>query len=193
MDLREIQRMAHRHREDLAGEHPLGDAGQLLLACLFAATWIADTFLFKYTTFLNGYVPFIARLPLATLLLILSGYLAKRGLSIVFGEKAEKPVVIRKGVFGLVRHPIYLGEILFFLGLLMLSLSLAAAVVWIVAIAFLHFIAKYEERLLLDRFGEDYEKYLREVPRWLPRLAGRVPLKETSTRGGRNNGSGIQG
>ena len=113
MDLREIQRMAHRHREDLTGEHPLGDAGQLLLACLFAATWIADTFLFKYTTFLNGYVPFIARLPLATLLLILSGYLAKRGLSIVFGEKAEKPVVIRKDVFGLVRHPIYLGEILF--------------------------------------------------------------------------------
>ncbi len=92
MDLEEIQEKAHKHREDLAGEHPLGDAGQILLACLFAATWIADTFFFKYTTLLNGYIPFIARLPLAALVLIISGYLAKRGPTIVFGgEKAEKP------------------------------------------------------------------------------------------------------
>jgi protein-S-isoprenylcysteine O-methyltransferase Ste14 len=34
----------------------------------------------------------------------------------------------------------------------------------------LHYIAKFEEKLLLARFGDDYEKYLREVPMWLPRL-----------------------
>ncbi len=171
MDLKQIQKMAHRHREDLTGEHPLGDAGQLLLACLFAAIWVADTFFLQYTTFLNGYIPFAARLPFAALLLIISGYLAKKGLTIVFGgEKVEKPTVIRNGVFGLVRHPIYLGEILFFLSFLILSLSLAAAAVWIVAVAFLHFIAKYEEKLLLTRFGKEYQKYQQEVPMWLPRL-----------------------
>ena len=128
---------------------------------------------FKSTTFLNGYIPLGVRVPLAVLLLIGSGYLAKKGLAIVFGEKIEKPAVIRKSVFGIVRHPIYLGEILFFLGFLMLSLSLAAAAAWVVAIAFLHFIAKYEEKLLLARFGDDYENYLREVPMWLPRLRKR--------------------
>jgi protein-S-isoprenylcysteine O-methyltransferase Ste14 len=170
MGREEIRKKAHKHREDLTGEHPVGDAGQILLACLFGVTWVADTFFLKYTTYLNGYVPFIARLPLAALLLIISGYLAKRGLAIVFGEKMEKPAVIMKGVFGVVRHPIYLGEILFFLGFLILSLSLAAMVVWAVAVAFLHFIAKYEEKLLLARFGPDYERYLREVPRWVPRF-----------------------
>ena len=110
---------------------------------------------------------------MAVLLLIGSGYLAKKGLAIVFGEKIEKPAVIRKSVFGIVRHPIYLSEIFFFLGLLMLSLSLVAMAVWVVAVAFLHFIAKHEEKLLLARFGEDYEKYLREVPMWLPRLRKR--------------------
>jgi protein-S-isoprenylcysteine O-methyltransferase Ste14 len=75
---------------------------------------------------------------LAALFLIVSGYLAKKGLAIVFGEKIEKPAVIRKSVFGAVRHPIYLGEILFFLGFLGLSLSLAATAVWVVAVAFLH-------------------------------------------------------
>lgn len=173
MDLKEIQKKAHKHREDLTGEHPLGDAGQVLLACLFAATWIADTFFLQYTTLPNGYIPLGARIPFAAFLLIVSGYLAKKGLTIVFGEKIEKPAVIREGVFGLVRHPIYLGEIFFFLGFLILSLSLAAMAVWVVAVAFLHFIAKHEEKLLLARFGEDYEKYLREVPMWLPRLRKR--------------------
>jgi protein-S-isoprenylcysteine O-methyltransferase Ste14 len=134
------QKKAHRHRDDLAGEHSMGDAGQLLLACLFAATWIADTFLLKYTTFLNQYVSIAARIPIGVVLLILSSYLARAGLAIVFGEERKKPGVIKKGVFSLIRHPIYLGEILLYLGLLMLSISLAAAVVWIVAIAFLRYI-----------------------------------------------------
>jgi protein-S-isoprenylcysteine O-methyltransferase Ste14 len=87
----------------------------------------------------------------------------------VFGEEREEPGVIRKGVFSVVRHPIYLGEILVYLGLLMLSLSLAAAVAWAIAIAFLHTISRYEEGLLLARFGEAYEAYMREVPKWIPR------------------------
>jgi protein-S-isoprenylcysteine O-methyltransferase Ste14 len=173
MPREEMHKKTHKHREDLTGEHPIGDAGQILLACLFAATWTADTFFFKYTTLLNGYFPLGARIPLAALLLILSGYLARKGLGLVFSEKIESPAVIRKGVFGAVRHPIYLSEILFYLGLLMLSLSLAAVAVWIVTIAFLHTISKYEEKLLLARFGKEYEKYMREVPMWLPRLRKR--------------------
>jgi len=164
------QKKAQRQRDDLTGEHVVGDAGQIVLACLFAATWIADTFFFKYTTFLNQYVPPGARIPSGVVLLALSSYLATAGLSIVFGEKREKPGVIRKSVFGVVRHPVYLSEILLYLGLLMLSISLAAAVVWVIAIGFLHCISRYEERLLLARFGEDYEKYMRKVPMWFPRL-----------------------
>jgi protein-S-isoprenylcysteine O-methyltransferase Ste14 len=164
------QRRAQQERDDLTGEHAVGDAGQMVLACLFAATWIADTFFFKYTTFPNRYVSPVVRVPLGVILLVLSGYLAGTGMSIVFGEKREKSGVIRKGVFNVVRHPIYLSEILLYLGLLMLSVSLAAAAVWVVAIGFLHYISLYEERLLLARFGEEYEQYMREVPMWIPRL-----------------------
>jgi len=167
------QKKAHRHRDDLIGEHSMGDAGQLVLACLFAATWIADTFLLKYTTFLNQYVPIAARIPIGVVLLILSGYLARAGLAIVFGEERKKPGVIRKGVFSVMRHPVYLGEILLYLGLLMLSISLAAAVVWVGAIAFLHYISRHEERLLLERFGVEYEQYMRDVPMWIPRIRKR--------------------
>jgi protein-S-isoprenylcysteine O-methyltransferase Ste14 len=164
------QRKAHQHRKDLTGEHAVGDAGQIVLFCLFAAAWISDTFFLKYTTFLNPYVPLWIRIPLGVVLLALSGYLAKTGLSIVFGEKREHPSVIRKSVFNIVRHPIYLSEILLYLGFLMLSISLAAALVWGIGILFLHYISLYEERLLLARFGEEYEQYMREVPMWIPRL-----------------------
>lgn len=167
------QRKAEQQRDDLTGEHAVSDAGQIVLACLFAATWITDTFFFQYSTFLNQYVPLGVKIPFGVVLLVLSGYLAKTGLSIVFGEKRKKPGVIRKSVFNIVRHPVYLSEILLYLGLLMLSISLAAAMVWIIAIGFLHYISRYEERLLLVRFGKEYELYMREVPMWIPRLRKR--------------------
>lgn len=86
------KREALQEREDLIGEHAVGDTGQIILACLFAATWIADTFFFQLTTFLNPYVPLRMRIALGIVVLMLSYYLAKTGLSIVFGEKREKPV-----------------------------------------------------------------------------------------------------
>jgi len=163
-----VHRRRHEGREDLIGENPAGDMGQIVFALLFTVVWIADTFFFKYTTFLNKYFLFFIRIPLGIILIILSGYLARTGLSIVFGEVREEPVVIRKGIFGIVRHPVYLSEILLYLGFLMLSISLAAAVILAFAIVFLHHISRYEERLLLSRFGVEYQKYMNEVPMWIP-------------------------
>ena len=170
MSRKQTYREQQKARDDLTGEHTVSDAGQIILACLFAAMWIPDTFFLKYTTVLNSDVPPGIRITLGVVLLVISGYLAKTGLSIVFGEKREKPAVIRKSVFNVVRHPVYLSEILLYLGLLMLSISLAALFVWLIAIVFLHYISRYEERLLLARFGEEYSTYMQEVPMWIPRL-----------------------
>jgi len=161
---------ARRHWDELAGEHTLGDAGQLFFFCLFGVAWVADTFFLRYTTFLNQYLPFAIRVVPGAVFLFLSAYLAQTGLAIVFGKGRRNTEVIRKGVFSIVRHPIYLGEILLYLGLLMLSMSLAAALVWLLAIGFMHYISRHEERLLLARFGKDYEQYMQEVPMWIPLL-----------------------
>ena len=167
------QKKRHDDRDDLIGEHAAGDAGQVILICLFLATWIADTFIFQYTTFLNQYVPLAVRIPVGIVLLALSVYLVRSGLAIVFGEERDPPGVINKGVFNVVRHPVYLSEILLCLGLLMFSTSLAAAVVWVIAIGFLHYISRHEEKLLLAHFGEQYAHYMREVPMWIPRFSKR--------------------
>lgn len=164
----------HDQRKDLTGEHALGDAGQIVLACVFAGVWILDTFVLGYTTFLNQYVPLAVRIPCGAAALVPAVYLARRGMAIVFGEERAQPVVITKGVFGVVRHPIYLSEILLYLGLLILSISLAAAAVWVTAIGFLNYISRHEERLLHERFGEEYEQYMRQVPMWIPRPRRRI-------------------
>jgi hypothetical protein len=96
----QAQQEAGPQRNDLTGEHPVGDKGQLVLALLFLATWAADIWL-AYTTFLNQVVPTEIRVPLGAIMLAVSGYLAWMGLSTVFGRRRrERPGVIRKGVFG---------------------------------------------------------------------------------------------
>ena len=160
----------HRHeeRDDLTGERRLTDVGQLVLAVLFFAAWVGDSFAVRLTTFLNAQIMIAVRAPIAAVLLVLAGYMACASLRIIFGEHREKPHVVRKGVFAVIRHPMYLSEILLYLGLLFLSLSLMASAVWLLSIAFLHFIARKEEQLLLERFGDEYARYVRDVPMWLP-------------------------
>jgi len=69
----------HQHRDDLTGEHRLGDAGQVALASLFGLVWLLDSSVFRYTTFLNEVVPVYVRIPLAIGLLALAAYLARGG------------------------------------------------------------------------------------------------------------------
>ena len=166
---RHVRRKGRQGRDDLAGEHPWGDAGQLLLAALFFLVWIGDSLL-GYTIFLNRVVPLVVRIPVGAVLLLFAAYLATVSMRIVFGETRETPHVIRKSVFRVVRHPMYLSEVLLYLGLLFVNLSLAAGAVLLIAIAFLHVISRYEERRLIGRFGDAYRQYMRDVPMWIPRI-----------------------
>jgi len=142
------------------GEHAVSDAGQIVLGCVFAATWITDTFFFSVLDLPQSVRATWRQNPFWSRFVGSIGLPARTGLSIVFGEERERAGVIRKSVFSVVRHPVYLSEILLYLGLLMLSISLAAEVVRIIAIGFLHCISRYEERPLLARFGEEYELHM---------------------------------
>ena len=157
-------------RQDLAGEHALGDVGQIVLFLLFIATWTIDTFFVKFSTVLSGSIPLFVKIPLSVIILGIAGYFAKAGHDIVFGEVREGPTVIEHGVFSRVRHPLYLAAILLYLGLLLLSFSIMATVIWIIIILFYNYIAIYEEKILIAKFGNDYIDYMKKAPRWIPRL-----------------------
>jgi protein-S-isoprenylcysteine O-methyltransferase Ste14 len=160
----------HVNREDLTGEHALGDIGQIILLLIFLTAWITDSFIIKYSAFITDYIPLYIKIPLGVIVIFSSGYLAMSGLRIVFGETREPSMVIRKGVFNKVRHPIYLGSLLFYIGLLVFSFSIGAAVILVVIISFYIAISRHEEKLLLQKFGKEYEDYMKEVPMLIPRI-----------------------
>ena len=157
------------HRPGMVGEHHRGDAGQLILLILFLAVWITDAFIWHYSTFLNRVVPLYIRIPAAVIVMVAGFYLAKVGMRIVFGTEREKPELITNSVFRIVRHPIYLGAILFYPGMLLLSISLSATAIWIVIIVFYYFLSRFEEKLLIATFGDAYLEYIKRVPMLFPR------------------------
>lgn len=160
----------HENREDLVGEHPFGDAGQLIFLIVFLALWALDSFVFRFSTFLAGYVPLIIRLVPAGLLLVVSFYLAKKSMRMVFTEKRDSPQVIKKEIYSYIRHPMYLAMILIYAGLTLAALSLLSLALSIFIYIFYNFIAVHEEKLLENKLGQDYREYKNKVPRWLPRL-----------------------
>jgi protein-S-isoprenylcysteine O-methyltransferase Ste14 len=174
MNERKLDKFIH-HRDDLAGEHGFSDAGQGIIFIIFMAVWITDI-IFHYSNFPAGHIPLPVKLTLGIVCILTAGYLSYTGMRLVFGEVRKSPRVIRESVFGVVRHPIYLGEVMLYLGLLFFSTSLSAVGVWIVAIGFLYYISKYEEKLLVKMFGEEYQRYMKEVGMFFPRLSKRKNL-----------------
>ena len=160
----------HNDHPHLTGEHRWGDAGQLILLLIFLGVWISDSFIFHYSTFLLETVPNYIRVGIAGLVLLSGWYLARNGMKAVFGTKREQPELIKKGVFRIVRHPIYLGEILFYLGASLITMSIASVAFLPIIIAFYIVICRYEERILAESFGNDYLEYKKNTGMLFPKL-----------------------
>lgn len=160
----------HARHPHLTGEHPWGDAGQFIFFVVFLGVWISDSFVFHYSTFLLETVSNTIRIALAGPVLIAAWYLARNGMKAVFGTPREKPGVITAGVFRMVRHPIYAGALLFYLGSVLITMSVASAVLWLLILGFYIYICKYEERILLEEFGRDYLEYKSKTGMLFPRL-----------------------
>ena len=81
--------------------------------------------------------------------------------------------LIDSGPFAHVRNPLYIGNVLLWLGF-----AVSARLPWLVPVVFAllaieyHAIVRWEERLLETRIGPPYKDYMRRVPRWLPQASG---------------------
>ena len=163
----------HESRPDLAGEHPQGDFFQLLIFLLFAAVVLIDHFLLGWAAECRSFVPFGIRLPISLALILVGLYMAFEGIHMVFSEYTEQPRMVTSGLFSLMRHPVYLGALIIYVGLLVLILSPLAFLAFLGAILLYNWLALDEERRMQIVFGDQYKSYCQQTPRWLPRLNSR--------------------
>ena len=77
--------------------------------------------------------------------------------------------LLRRGPYGLTRNPMYIGEAVVWLGWAVFYGSPAVWAGLAILCAAWAKVVRWEERRLLERFGDDYRAYLAAVPRWLGR------------------------
>lgn len=76
--------------------------------------------------------------------------------------------LVTAGPFAFCRNPMYLGHIVFLLGLTLSLQSVLAAIITIVTVVWFQSRVRRDERRLADRFGQDYLDYCARVRRWIP-------------------------
>lgn len=78
--------------------------------------------------------------------------------------------LVESGPYHWIRHPIYLGGSLFFLGVLLESANSLVAASMVFSIAMLLARIPKEEAMMLEQFGDAYREYMVRTGRMLPRL-----------------------
>ena len=82
--------------------------------------------------------------------------------------------LVVRGLYRYVRNPMYVAVVMILIGESILFIStriLVEAVVFMVSASL--FVVFYEEPILRMQFGESYERYCRQVGRWIPRPQSR--------------------
>ena len=78
--------------------------------------------------------------------------------------------LLTEGIYSRMRHPRYVGAFVFVLGLALVANSPISYTVAFLLVPLIYIIVIFEERELKKRFGSEYEKYSRKVPRFFPKI-----------------------
>jgi len=82
-------------------------------------------------------------------------------------DEERRTPLVRKGVFGLSRNPIFLGMALTLLGLFLVIPNAATLLVLGLGVVLIQIQVRLEEEFLPRAHGEAYAEYRRDVRRWL--------------------------
>jgi protein-S-isoprenylcysteine O-methyltransferase Ste14 len=76
--------------------------------------------------------------------------------------------IVATGPYRYTRNPMYLGHLIFMLGLAITFRSWFALVLLLARTGWFHYRVLQDEKRLAARFGDDYAAYCRQVKRWIP-------------------------
>jgi protein-S-isoprenylcysteine O-methyltransferase Ste14 len=150
---------------------------QIIMLIGFFGVWVSDFvsgFLFGRSTILVSVVSHLLLIVPAVCVLIVSVYLVAQSHNAVFRDTSTQSRVLDSGVYSWVRHPMYLGVLLFCLGFLVASFSIVSLGVWLMFFYLYEKMTAYEEDDLIRIFGDQYREYQQRVGKWIPHVVRRV-------------------
>ena len=118
--------------------------------------------------------PFSLIQVISWILLIMSAYFAIAGFLLLkrwgksSGNFENTTILVKSGVYGLIRHPLYFSLFLLGTGVMMKDpgiISLMLATLNLIAV---YFTARFEEKEMVEKFGETYIKYMTETKMFIP-------------------------
>jgi len=118
--------------------------------------------------------PFSLHQVISWILLILSAYfglagfflLKKRGLST--GNFENTSVLVKSGVYSLIRHPLYFSLFLLGTGVMMKDPGVPMVILGVVNLVAVWVTAHTEEKEMIGKFGKSYKEYMRETKMFIP-------------------------
>jgi protein-S-isoprenylcysteine O-methyltransferase Ste14 len=75
-------------------------------------------------------------------------------------------VFIEKGIFRIIRHPLYLGLAFWSIGLILLYQSIPSTILGVIAFFCFWISSKREDEFNIKKFGDSYREYMKKVPMW---------------------------
>ena len=83
-------------------------------------------------------------------------------------KERENPKLVKSGAYNFCRHPCYLAQTLIGIGFTMMGPAIDTALALASYMGVTELTARAEERKNELQFGEEYKRYTKTVPRWLP-------------------------
>ncbi len=85
-------------------------------------------------------------------------------LSVFTLRKKGTSHVVDSGIYGIVRHPMYLGAMVMFFSHIFFGQNWIVVISTVIAIMCCYFIIKSGDQRNIEKFGEDYKIYMQKVP-----------------------------
>jgi protein-S-isoprenylcysteine O-methyltransferase Ste14 len=121
--------------------------------------------------FVNPFSPYQL---ISWILLILSLYVVITGYLLL--KRKGKPdanfentsQLVKSGIYGYIRHPLYLSVFLLGTGVVMKNPGPAQIILGVINLVAVYVTARIEEKEMIAKFGDDYRSYMKETKMFIP-------------------------
>ena len=160
--------MSSRRHPGHEREIPHAHIYHALLPIIFIAIWFLDSQIFQFSTILNDYVPLIVRLSFFMVILAIAIIFILLSHRALFRSHQPPDSLIATGILAYTRNPMYFGILLIYVSIIFLSISIISIGLLFLVFLIYNKMVNFEEKILLNMFGEQFSDYKKKVSKWVP-------------------------